>query len=194
MKYENILHVESLASKILYICRMRLPTFLYDYAPTRWPALLYLTLVLLLAGCASQRKAVRHPSVRHSPVRHSPKKQSRKAVRPPAEQSVAKKSRAKRKKSPVSGKDEQVLRAIATARTYVGTPYRWGGTTRAGMDCSGLLVTAFRSCGVQLPRTSAEQSKTGRLVSIYDVAPGDLVFFCHQRPAGITRRPGHRSA
>ena len=59
----------------------------------------------------------------------------------------------------------------------MGTPYRWGGTTRTGMDCSGLLVTSFRSCGLALPRTSAEQSETGRLVSIYDVAPGDLVFF-----------------
>ena len=45
------------------------------------------------------------------------------------------------------------------------------------MDCSGLLVTAFRRCGMELPRTSAEQGETGRLVSLYQVVPGDLVFF-----------------
>ncbi len=45
------------------------------------------------------------------------------------------------------------------------------------MDCSGLLVTAFRRGGIALPRTSAEQSKTGRLVNLHEVTPGDLVFF-----------------
>ena len=45
------------------------------------------------------------------------------------------------------------------------------------MDCSGLLVTAFRHGGIELPRTSAEQSKTGSLVSLHEVTPGDLVFF-----------------
>ena len=129
----------------------------------------YVLFVLLLAGCAAQRKAVRHPSVqRPTAQKHRP------AVRkPPARKATTKLP----KKSPVKIKDERALRVIEAARAYTGTPYRWGGTTRAGMDCSGLLVTAFRSCGMNLPRTSAEQGETGRLVSIYQVVPGDLVFF-----------------
>ena len=76
---------------------------------------------------------------------------------------------------PASSAQAQVT--IKEARSFIGTPYRWGGTSRAGMDCSGLLVTAFRRSGIDLPRTSDEQSKTGSLVSLHEVTPGDLVFF-----------------
>ncbi len=155
---------------------MRLPVLPYSYAK-RWSAtLLHLAIVLFLASCASQRRAVRHPSVRQPSVRHSPAKQ-RHAVRQPSSAEQPRAKNAKRKRLRVGAEDERVQQVIATARTYMGTPYRWGGTTRTGMDCSGLLVTTFRSCGLNLPRTSAEQSETGRLVSIYEVVPGDLVFF-----------------
>ena len=73
---------------------------------------------------------------------------------------------------------------ISTARTFIGTPYKWGGTTRSGMDCSGLLVTSFRAAGINLPRTSDEQSDYGRSVSIYELQPGDLVFFAANKRRG----------
>ena len=130
---------------------------------------MHLLLLLLLAGCASQRRAVRHPSVKRPAIREHQAAIQKPAVR----RAEAKLPRS----SPIKVKDERALRVIEAARAYTGTPYRWGGTTRAGMDCSGLLVTAFRSCGMELPRTSSEQSETGRLVSIYQVVPGDLVFF-----------------
>jgi cell wall-associated NlpC family hydrolase len=76
--------------------------------------------------------------------------------------------------------NERVRITIQEARSFIGTPYRWGGTNRTGLDCSGLLVTAFRRSGIALPRTSVEQSKTGRLVSLHEVTPGDLVFFALQ--------------
>jgi cell wall-associated NlpC family hydrolase len=81
-----------------------------------------------------------------------------------------------------------VAKVISTARSYTGTPYRWGGTSRGGMDCSGLLVIAFQSAGIQLPRTTRDQVKTGRNVGLYDLQPGDLVFFAAQkkRPGKIT--------
>jgi cell wall-associated NlpC family hydrolase len=81
-----------------------------------------------------------------------------------------------------SDRDEKVGKIITTARTFIGTPYRYGGTTRSGMDCSGLLLNSFRVVDVTLPRTSEGQSKTGKEIKkMHDLAPGDLVFFATSR-------------
>lgn len=66
---------------------------------------------------------------------------------------------------------------VNTARNYIGTPYKWGGTTRAGMDCSGLLITSYSSIKVDLPRTTSEQKKVGKKTSLDKAKKGDLVFF-----------------
>lgn len=75
-------------------------------------------------------------------------------------------------------------KVVLTARSYTGTPYKWGGTTRTGMDCSGLLVSSFRAADINLPRTSGEQSKYGKRVSLYELQPGDLVFFAAKKGRG----------
>lgn len=66
---------------------------------------------------------------------------------------------------------------VAIARNYIGVPYRWGGTTPSGFDCSGFTQYVFRKAGVNLPRTSAEQGRVGTRVSRSELRPGDLVYF-----------------
>ncbi len=74
-------------------------------------------------------------------------------------------------------RDEKIDKVISAARTFVGTPYKFGGTTRSGMDCSGLLMNSFKAIKMPLPRTSEAQSKSGTEVKLKELQPGDLVFF-----------------
>lgn len=66
---------------------------------------------------------------------------------------------------------------VEHAEQYLGTPYRSGGTTTNGVDCSGLTFAVYQSIGVKLPRSSDEQVHVGEPVSREQLAPGDLIFF-----------------
>ncbi len=72
-------------------------------------------------------------------------------------------------------------RVLATARQFLGTKYVWGGKTRSGVDCSGLVQTAFASSGLHLPRDSNQQVFPGRLVATRwyrrDLRCGDTLYF-----------------
>ncbi len=69
---------------------------------------------------------------------------------------------------------------VNIARQYQGVPYRWGGTTPAGFDCSGFTQYVYRKAGVNLPRTSSQQSRVGVRVSASQARAGDLMW-----------KPGH---
>jgi len=84
-------------------------------------------------------------------------------------------------KSSKVAKDDPAFKVINTAKSYYGTPYKFGGTTRAGMDCSALLFHSFYSVGINLPRMSADQAKQGVKVNTRDLKPGDVLFFATSR-------------
>ena len=66
---------------------------------------------------------------------------------------------------------------VQKARSYVGSPYKYGGTSAAGFDCSGLVTVAFQSAHLALPRTSFDMATVGKEVKQKDIQKGDLVFF-----------------
>lgn len=67
---------------------------------------------------------------------------------------------------------------VKTARSFLGVPYLWGGDSpETGFDCSGLTTTSYRLNGLDLPRMSQDQFRTGSPVERSELLPGDLVFF-----------------
>jgi len=66
---------------------------------------------------------------------------------------------------------------VNTALGFSGVRYKYGGTTKKGMDCSGLLYVAFKAHDIALPRVSYEMAREGRRIRVNDVSKGDLLFF-----------------
>jgi cell wall-associated NlpC family hydrolase len=67
---------------------------------------------------------------------------------------------------------------VAAAKNFLGIKYTWGGTSpKTGFDCSGLVQYVFHKFGINTPRVSQEQFKSGQPVDAKHARPGDLVFF-----------------
>lgn len=66
---------------------------------------------------------------------------------------------------------------LKDAEKYIGTPYKFGGNTSSGFDCSGFTVKVFEENDFNLPRRSSDQAEAGKNIDIKEVKPGDLLFF-----------------
>ena len=70
------------------------------------------------------------------------------------------------------------LKVLAAARSLLGTPYRFGGVDRRGLDCSGFVVLSFREAlNITIPRTSHSMYVWAQRIETSELKPGDLVFF-----------------
>lgn len=76
---------------------------------------------------------------------------------------------------------------IEEAESWLGVPYKYGGETKLGADCSGFVQTVYQTVGIKLPRTSSQQFKSANLVEFADKKAGDLVFF---RNKGVVNHVG----
>lgn len=72
---------------------------------------------------------------------------------------------------------KNVKEVLTYANTFTGVPYKFGGTTPAGFDCSGYIRYVFQKIGYDLPRQADEQYEVGKEVEKQNLQPGDLVFF-----------------
>lgn len=84
------------------------------------------------------------------------------------------------------GEDDVQSRAARVAAGMIGKPYRYGGRSPAGFDCSGLVYYSFYQAGMEVPRSTSAQVRASRSVAMADLRLGDLLFF-HQDG----RKSGH---
>ncbi|MFK8016237.1 MAG: C40 family peptidase [Gammaproteobacteria bacterium] len=110
-----------------------------------------------LGGCAWEPEIQSPPRAARVPVSATPE------VRPTAIQTV-------------SGLSQR-QKAARVASRQIGVPYRWGGASPAGFDCSGLIHFVYAQADVTLPRTAAGQQESVRTIPLRDAQPGDLLFF-----------------
>jgi len=80
-------------------------------------------------------------------------------------------------KSPNSRNESLEEKIVKTALGYLGVPYRWGGLSSRGMDCSGFVQKVFSSNGISLPRTAEEQFRVGKAVSLDQLQIADRLYF-----------------
>lgn len=90
-------------------------------------------------------------------------------------------------KNKSSKKSESI---ISYAKTFKGTRYKFGGTSKKGMDCSGLIYTSFLREDISLPRVSRDMAKKGKSISKNKISKGDLVFFKTNKNKNVINHVG----
>jgi peptidoglycan DL-endopeptidase LytE len=83
------------------------------------------------------------------------------------------------------GDTSQTSNVVDIAKKYIGTPYKWGGTTPSGFDCSGFIYYVFNQAGTSISRTNTE-GYYSKSTAVSNPKPGDLVFFKNTYKSGIS--------
>lgn len=89
----------------------------------------------------------------------------------------AKNEKKKTKKNNSKNESELAEQMVSTAMDYLGVSYRGGGTSRDGMDCSGLVTAVYNAFDMALPRSSSDMAKVGEVINTENIQKGDLIFF-----------------
>jgi len=87
--------------------------------------------------------------------------------------------------------DTRAAVAIRAAESYLGTWYCWGGASRRCVDCSGLIMLAYEAAGIDFPHYSGAQYEDTERVPLYDIQPGDLLFYGYNGDEHVAMYVGH---
>jgi cell wall-associated NlpC family hydrolase len=85
---------------------------------------------------------------------------------------------------------KQIDNIIDDAMRYEGTRYKYGGTTKSGMDCSGLVYVVFKENNIALPRVSRDMAKKGTKIALKKAKEGDLLFFQTNKNRNVINHVG----
>lgn len=81
----------------------------------------------------------------------------------------------------ISEPSKEAQTVVDYAKKFEGTRYKYGGTTKRGMDCSGLIYTSFNDNNISIPRTTTDLKNHGDWVDIKEINVGDLIFFATKK-------------
>jgi len=157
-----------------------------QYCRRGWLLLIILFSIIYTAGCSSRSELSKRNESRKNKGVDDYKKSELVATNTLREKTSINKGSLESISSSIAGfmdspefsssidKDEVMYKVIE----YLNTPYRWGGTSKNGIDCSAFVQTVmYQALGVSIPRTSSAQSEVGEDVAREDLKFGDLVFF-----------------
>ncbi|WP_224491603.1 C40 family peptidase [Robertkochia flava] len=129
---------------------------------------LYLLLTLVLTSCGGSRKTAKSVTPTRIHISANTPAETPEANVP---DTTAVETEEMPEFSPI------VKEVIRAAMSYHGTRYKYGGTNRKGMDCSGLIYTSFETVDISLQRTSSAMATQGMQIPLEEVKQGDLLFF-----------------
>lgn len=135
----------------------------------------YISLLLCIASCGSSKST----TVTHVERRVSVPRNSVSVPNTKEEISISNSTELADAKAEASF--NYADRIINTALEYSGVRYKYGGTSKAGLDCSGLMLVTFGEHNYNLPRSSSQMAEEGQKVKLNEVVKGDLLFFCTGR-------------
>lgn len=130
--------------------------------------ILIISILIFFSACSP---SVRFTSKKNDIIYGKPAKEQQQIAKNKEKEKIQTKKTSKTTKT--LNKQENLI--VKIAESWLGTPYKYGGNTRNGVDCSGLVKNIYEELGVSLPRTSREQYSVA--IPINSPKIGDLVFF-----------------
>jgi cell wall-associated NlpC family hydrolase len=143
-----------------------------DRSPSsRW---IWLVVALMLQACGPGRKVQKYDYLTHDAGQYN-QDETTPHEGPATSEPPTRPVNKPNSSSSSSNRSSDVI--VRTALSYEGTPYQYGGTSRRGMDCSGLVNVSYQAANVPVPRTSSQMASQGKKVSLKQVEPGNLLLF-----------------